>query len=157
MLRLTLSAFLILYFSSLSFGGAQTPSGWKSVVDQTGVCRMSVPGNWVSNPHVPGNVSGPDSSSAMILASASKEPVHPMGQNTQNVLGVGKMFENTKEFMFYAGKPTAATASSPSVVGYHVEFFRNGVGCTAQITERASRSGSEDEAKKIAASVSSAK
>jgi hypothetical protein len=140
------------YFASALAAGP-TPAGWKTVKDSTGACSMSVPGNWAADRNTPGHMNAPGWGGATILAQAKGATVDPMGQGAQQAMGIGKMFENTHERVFYAGKPTAAKGSSASTLSYHVDVASKGLVCTAQIDVPASFP--EADVKSIAASISS--
>jgi hypothetical protein len=141
----------VLLFSA-SFAHPDASAGWKTVLDGAGLCKMSVPSDWSVDRNLQGHMNAPGWGGATILTPSKGSSVSPMDQNTQNVLGVGKMFENTKQRVFYAGKPSTA---SPPTLSYHVEVATVGGSCVAQIDVRAAFS--ESEIKAIAASVSAAK
>jgi hypothetical protein len=150
-LAVALAATLSYFTSALAAG--QTPAGWKTVKDSTGVCSMSVPGNWAADRNTPGHMNAPGWGGATILAASKGVTVDPMGEGAQQAMGIGKMFDNSHERLFYAGKPTPAKGNSPSTLSYHVDVARKGVVCTAQIDVPASYP--EDDVKTIAASISS--
>lgn len=133
---------------------AAKPNVWVTVKDKTCSCQMSVPGDWVPNAQVPGHVTTPEHTDAMII-SGFKHPRKPMSEETQKAVGVDKIFENTADRWFYAAKPIPGSGGKPTLVVYHIEIGRDDGTCIAQIL--VNQNHSEDEIKKIAASVSAVK
>jgi hypothetical protein len=78
-----------------------------------------------------------------------------MSEETQKAAGVDKIFENTADRGFYAAKPIPGTGGKPTLVVYHVDLARDDGTCIAQIL--VNQNHSEDEIKKIAASISAAR
>jgi hypothetical protein len=130
----------------------EVPEGWKTVLASEGLCKMSVPPDWSADRNVQGHMNAPGWGGATILPPSSGSSVNPMDKNKQNILNVGKMFENTKQRIFYVGRPSSA---SPPTLSYHVEVAIKGGSCVAQIDVRAAFL--ESAIKGIAASVSAAK
>ena len=78
-----------------------------------------------------------------------------MSDETQRVLGISKMYENSGERWFYAGNPSPSKGGQPARITYHTEVVKNGTTCVAEIF--INQAHSEEEVKKIAASVGPAK
>jgi len=133
---------------------ASKPDSWLTLKDKTGSCQMSVPGDWVMNTQMPGHVTTREHTDSMII-SGFKHPRKPMSDEMQKAVGVDKMFENAADRWFYAAKPIPGTGGKPTLVVYHVDVARDDGTCIAQIL--VNQNHSEDEIKKIAASVSAAK
>jgi len=143
---------LMALICSANVAHPEAPAGWKTILDSAGQCKMSVPPDWNVDRNLQGHMNAPGWGGATILTPSKGSTVSPMDQNEQSMLGVGKMFENTKQRLFYAGKPTSA---SPPTLSYHVEVAIEGGSCVAQIDVRAAFP--ESEIKAIAASVAAAK
>jgi hypothetical protein len=156
-LAIVLSAMSYLYGGSLAkiFASAQTsPDGWVTVKDKTGSCQMSVPRDWKPQPQLPGHVVAPEHTET-VLISGFKRPHRAMSESTQKAVIVDKLFENSPERWFYAAKPIPGTYGKPTLVVYHVDVARDDGECIAQIL--VNQNHSEDEVKRIAASVSAVK
>src|ERR1019366_9353663 len=104
-------------------------SGWKTVKDnKTGSCQMSVPPSWSMIPGTPGQVASPEHLMSVLLSDYPRSAV-PMTD---------------------ADKPTTQGA-----ITYHVNVPMAKHVCAAELTVKVGHS--EDEIKKIAATVGSSK
>lgn len=139
--------------AAVSLLPGQTPTGWKSIKDKTGVCQMSVPANWTVSPQLPSMATAPDQSDAVILAQPGK--IKPMNEVVQKAVGAEKVLENTEDRLFWAGKPTSFPAGAPPVTAYHVTVPSKNGTCVAQIAVKAAIP--ESEVRKIAATVAPVK
>jgi hypothetical protein len=142
---------VVLTFSTDSLSATpQTPNGWQTVKDKTGACQMSVPGNWATIPGSPGSVASPEHIMSVLLAGYKRSPA-PMTDAEKHEFAVDKMIENSANRWLYATKPVPAQ----NVIAYHVNVPISNHVCAAVITVKVGHS--EDEIKKIAATVGAAK
>ena len=125
-------------------------SGWKTVKDnKTGSCQMSVPPSWSTIPGTPGQVASPEHLMSILLAGYPRSAA-PMTDVEKRELGAEKIIENSSERWIYAGKPT-----TQNVITYHVNIPGAKHVCAAELAVKVGHS--EDEIKKIAATVGSSK
>ena len=78
-------------------------------------------------------------------------PFKKFREDTLKMLNTDQVYENSETRLFYVTKP----GGTPPLVNYHVETAGKGTRCVAQIT--LSPHSREDEAKKIAMSLSATK
>lgn len=91
----------------------------------------------------------PDGSHAIVTGQVGKS-VTPIPEVVQQALGVGHLFENTPQRVFWAGKP-ASYKGGPPMVSYHVTVPTRGGTCEASIVLK---SGTPDDvARHIAATL----
>jgi hypothetical protein len=138
---------LTVSFSSFSALPARS-DGWQTIKDKTGFCQMSVPGNWSTIPDAPGQIASPEHITSVLLAGFKRNPA-PMTDVEKQQFRVDRMIENTADRWLYATKP------ADNFIAYHVNVPISGHVCAAIITVKIGHS--EDEIKKIAATVGAAK
>ena len=126
------------------------PDGWQTIKDKTGVCQMSVPANWATIPDSPGSVASPEHIMSVLIVGFKRDQA-PMNDAEMHDFGVDKMIENSANRWFYATKPVVAQ----NIIVYHVNVPISNHVCAAEITVKVGHS--EDEIKKIAATVGAAK
>lgn len=123
------------------------PAGWKVIRDKTNACQISVPSTWTAL-STPGLVNSPVSTTTMLIA--GHRPYRPFDEDTLKMLNIGKLYENSAARLFYVTKP-----NEQGHITYHIEAPGSGNACIAEMTLTARYS--EDEAKKIAMTVTAAK
>jgi hypothetical protein len=128
---------------------AATPPGWLTIKDKTGVCQMSVPPSWSLIPSSPDAVSSPEHVMSVLISGYHRDST-PMTDAKKRELGADKIIENSATLWLYAGKPTAQNA-----ITYHVNVPTANRACVAELAVKVGHS--EDEIKKIAATVGSTK
>jgi hypothetical protein len=133
--------------------GAEAPAGWKVIKDKDGACRLAVPPEWTVNSQLPNLAISPNHSDVSVSSRPGKS-VNPLTDVVQKALGVDRMLENSERRVFWAAKPVSSPAAGGPVTTYHVIVPGKGGACEARI---ALTSGSEALAKKIAATVASAR
>lgn len=132
----------VLLFSTL----LMAQPGWRTIKDKTGSCQLSVPPNWIVS-STPGHVSSPDHMDTTVITGL--RAYRPFSEETLKMLNIATVFENSAKRLFYVTKPAG------NAVTYHVEVPGGAKSCVAQISARPSYS--QDEAKKIALTLSAAK
>jgi hypothetical protein len=120
-------------------------SGLQTVKDKTGACQISVPPNWTLL-SIPGYANSPQRTTTIVTS--GHRQYHAFSAETLKVLNVDKVFENSASRAFWVNRP----GGSPPLVSYHVETPGRVNSCIAEITLPVS--ASEDDAKKIALSLS---
>jgi hypothetical protein len=124
-------------------------SGWKTVKDnKTGSCQMSIPPSW-SLSSIPGQFASSDNLIGVLIAGYPRSGA-PMTDAEKRELGAEKIIENSSERWLYAGKPT-----TQNIITYHVNVPGAKHVCAAELYVKVGHS--EDEIKKIAATVGSSK
>ena len=124
-------------------------SGWQVIKDKTGGCQISIPPNWIVLSEA-GYANSPDRTTTRVITGLS--PFRPFSDSMLKMLNVGTVFENSAQRSFWVTKPS--TGNPPSLVTYHVETPGKGNRCVAEIYLPPQHY--EDEAKKIALSLSAA-
>jgi hypothetical protein len=150
-LRAIIAVLALVFAASINCFSASPagPDGWQTIKDKTGVCQISIPSNWSAIPSMPGQFASPEHIASVLLA--SHERAHAtMTDEQKRVYGADKMIENTADLWLYASKPNAQ-----NIITYHVNVPISGHVCLAEITVKVGHS--EDEIKKIAATVGAAK
>ncbi len=135
---------VLMFFSGLLSGQA----GWKTVQDKTGACQLSVPPTWTLLSG-PGGANSPEHTTTRVIV--GMRPFKKFREDTLKMLDVDQVYENSETRLFYVTKP----GGTPPLVNYHVETAGKGNRCVAEIT--LSPHSREDEAKKIAMSLSATK
>jgi hypothetical protein len=102
---------------------------------------MSVPGNWSTIPGAPGQVASPEHIVSVMVTGFKRNPA-PMTDAEKHEFGVDKII---------ATKPVPAQ----HLIAYHVNVPISGHVCAAIVTVKMGHS--EDEIKKIAATVGAAR
>jgi hypothetical protein len=129
------------------------PSGWTVLKERTGACQIGAPGDFKPDSMSPSLAKGPgDAMEVQIYSSTS--PVKPLNETVAKVMGIEKMFENTDKRIFYALKQ-AKVMDGRMITAWRVTVPRTGGSCFATIT--LTPAGSEDLARKIAATIGPAK
>ena len=129
------------------------PSGWIVLKEKTNACQIAAPADFKSDATTPSLAKGPgDAVEVQVFSSPS--PVRPLNERVAKAMGIEKIFENTDKRVFYADKP-AKVITGQVIAGWHVKIPRGGGSCFAVIT--LTPAGSEDLAKKIAATIGPAK
>jgi len=123
--------------------------GWQTIRDRTGVCQISVPSNWSPIPSMLGQFASPEHIASVVIAGHERAQAM-MTDEQKRVYGADKMIENSADLWLYASKPTAQ-----NVITYHVNVPISGHVCAAELAVKVGHS--EDEIKKIAATVGAAK
>jgi hypothetical protein len=126
-----------------SIGSASSaPPGWKTLLDKTAKCQLSVPANWMLVSQQPGAANSPASTTTSVVTGT--RPYRPYDEDTLKYLNIAKLYENTATRTFYVTKPSADSKA----VTYGVVVPGSPNACIAQIMLPASYP--EDEAKQIA-------
>ena len=112
------------------------PSGWKTVDDAKGLCRIAAPPDWTPFSETSGAVVFKDATTAIaVVTSQPGQAFKPMPESIQKVLHIpkDKMFENTPKRTFYQDRssrnsddPNAFSASVPAKNGEcscHIVFL----------------------------------
>jgi hypothetical protein len=150
-LKAIVAVLTVVFFASINCFSVSLagPDGWQTMKDRSGVCQISVPSNWSAIPSMPGRFASPDHIASVVIA--EHERAHAaMTDEQKRVYGADKMIENSADRWLYASKPTAQ-----NVITYHVNVPISGHACAAELTVKVGYS--EDEIKKIAATVGAAK
>jgi hypothetical protein len=130
---------------------AQAPMGWKSIKDASGVCKISVPGNWTLDPHTVGRATGRSYEYALISVAYHQPILKPMSAGDLQMFGAATVVENSTKRAFFIGKPSKPANGRPSLLVYTVMLGGTPT-CSATVTVTADKS-TDVEAKQMIASV----
>ena len=136
-------AFLI---SVCPFIATPQTNSWKVVRDKTNACKVSVPPNWEPS-DVPGIANSEADKGELIISLWAGKTLKPMSEGMQKGSFVEKMIQNTSELIIY----TSALRPDDAISEYHI--MGPGKGGVCSVILSAGRGLTEDQVKKIAATV----
>jgi len=88
--------------------------------DATGVCKMSIPGNWTLDANTVGHATGPSFGSALINVAYHQSTLKPMSAGDLQMFGADTVLENSSKRAFFIGKPSKPADGRPSILVYTV-------------------------------------
>lgn len=136
-------AFLI---SVCPFIATPQTNSWQVVRDKANACKVSIPPNWKPS-DIPGRANSEADKADLSISLRAGKTMKPMSEGVQKGSYVEKMIQNTSELIIY----TSSLRPDTSVSEYHI--LGPGKGGVCSVILSASKSLTEDQVKKIAATV----